>query len=143
MKTADVEEDLFVGALEGLGVAARLQGRPLVGLDVLEDRPALGRIERIAGRQDVALDESAVAFVRHRVAPVVDVEIDVGIQAGMAVVGQRVLGKRRIGLHGQLGLDLAEGQGHGQQGRTAQDGNDRFHGHSSGAAGFRPALYVR
>ena len=101
-------------------------------------------MERVAGGQDVPFDEAAVALVRKRVPPVIDVKEDVGVDLGMAMVGDRVLGEGRVGLGRELGRDLAEHERQGGQGQPGggDDPSVLFHAPSFGA-GAAPTRSVK
>ncbi len=65
----------------------------------------------------------------------VDVEEDVGVDVRMAVIGEGVLGERRIGFGRELAGDLPESEGQGGEGQPGDDQDGLLHGLS-----FEPAI---
>ena len=88
----------------------------------------LGRLERIAGLQNLALDQPAVSFMGRRVPPGIEIQFDVGIDAGVAAVGKGIFAVGRIRLVDDFLLPARRQRGDGgEQGR--EDPKTRWAGH--------------
>jgi hypothetical protein len=90
--------------LGGLSVTAWLENSPFIGLQVLQNRTLFWRVEGITGCENITFDESTVALVGEGVFPMVDIEVNIGVNSGMTVVVFGVLKERWLRFLGEFFL---------------------------------------